>query len=335
VPRAEGDRHPTVVVTFRTPDEMKTGVEALLEPVARVVFLQDLAGDERRRALESADALLAWSPWREVQPEEIEAMGRAPFMQLISAGADQVRFSDVPDEMTIASNVGAWAEPMAEHVVAMILAVAKRLAISTAELTRGEFHQLTRRTMPIAGSVCGILGFGGIGKATGRRMSALGAKVHAVNTTGRTDETVEFVGTLEDLDAVLADSDSLVIALPLTKQTRGLIGSRELALMKPTAILVNVARGAIVEEEALYQHLRTHPDFGAGIDAWWDEPRGDAKFATRFPFFELPNLIGSPHNSALVPGIEHHAVRQAAENVARYLRGEPVTGVVRREDYQG
>jgi phosphoglycerate dehydrogenase-like enzyme len=165
-------------------------------------------------------------------------------------------------------------------------------------------------------------------------MSALGARIHAVNTSGRTNEAVEFVGTLADLDAVLAASDFLVIALPLTKSTRGLIGRRELAEMKPTAILVNVARGAIVDEEALYQHLRTHADFAAGIDAWWNEPRGKEKFSTRFPFLELPNLIGSPHSSALVPGVELLAVRRAAENVARHLRGEPVTGVLRREDYE-
>jgi phosphoglycerate dehydrogenase-like enzyme len=216
----------------------------------------------------------------------------------------------------------------------MILALAKRLHLTTAELARGEFNQLIR-TAPIEGSVVGIIGFGGIGKATGRRMAALGAKVHAINSTGRTDEPVDFAGTLDELDAVLAASDFVVIALPLTKSTRGLIGRRELALMKQTAILVNVARGAIVEEGALYEHLRTHPEFRAGIDAWWDEPRGKGTFATHFPFFELPNLIGSPHNSALVPGIELQAARRAAENVARYLRGEPPTGVVRREDYEG
>jgi phosphoglycerate dehydrogenase-like enzyme len=322
-----------VAVTFKVTGEMRAGIQEALGPSGTAIFLGDLQGAGRRTALESADALLVWSPWRELEPDEIRLIGRAPFMQLVSAGADQVRFEDLPPSMTVASNVGAYAEPMAEHAVAMILALAKRLNRTNAELARGEFSQWIR-TIRIEGSVCGILGFGGIGKATGRLLTALGVRIHAVNTTGRTDEDVEFVGTLDDLDAVLAASDFLVVALPLTKSTRGLIGRRELAAMKPTAILVNVARGAIVDEAALYEHLRTHPDFGAGIDAWWDEPRGKARFSTRFPFFELPNLIGSPHNSALVPGIELHAVRRAAENVGRHLRGEPVTGVVRREDYE-
>jgi phosphoglycerate dehydrogenase-like enzyme len=164
-------------------------------------------------------------------------------------------------------------------------------------------------------------------------MRAFGARIHAVNSSGHTDDPVEFCGTLSDLDRVLAAADVLVIGIPLTAGTRGLIGARELGRMKKTAILVNVARGAIVDERALYEHLRANPGFSAGIDAWWDEPRGGAPFRTNYPFFELPNLIGSPHNSGDVPGIMYYAARQAAQNVRRYLLGDAVSGVARREDY--
>ena len=105
-------------------------------------------------------------------------------------------------------------------------------------------------------------------------MAAFGARVYAINRSGRSTAGAEFTGTLADLDQVLAVADVLVIALPLTRATRGLIGPRELALMKPTAIVVNVARGPLIDQGALYQHLRAHPDFGAGIDTWWDEPTG-------------------------------------------------------------
>jgi glycerate dehydrogenase len=222
---------------------------------------------------------------------------------------------------------------MAEHVLAMTLSLAKRLPQRHAALAAGRFDQ--RHLLTLRGAVCAILGYGGIGIATARLMRAFGARIYAVNRSGRTSEPADFTGTLADLGAVLAAADVLVICLPLTLATRGLIGAGELALMKPTAILVNVARGAIVDEAALYEHLRTHPEFTVGIDAWWEEPAGGGAFKTAYPFFGLPNFIGSPHNSGLVPGTLPEAARRAAQNVGRYLRDQPVTGLVRREDYAG
>jgi phosphoglycerate dehydrogenase-like enzyme len=322
-----------VVVTFPVPPEMRDVMSEALGASASVAFLAELAGQERTDALRAADAVLCWNLRRELQAEDERAAIRTvPFVQLLSAGADQVPFEDVAETTVVASNVGAYAEPMAEHVMAMALALARRLPQKHAELARGEFHQWPA-TRSLDGAGMGILGFGGIGKATARLARAFGMRIQAVNTSGRTDEPVEFVGTLADLDAVLAAVDVLVIALPLTRQTRGMIGVRELSLMRPDAILVNVARGVIVDQAALYEHLRTHPDFMAGIDAWWSEPFGQGEFKTDHPFFELPNLLGSPHNSAIVPGIELKAARRAAANVARHLRGEPVAGLVRREDY--
>jgi glycerate dehydrogenase len=322
------DDSPLVAVTFRLGRER---LADLFGGAVRAESLDGLPDDERARTLGVADALLVGSWRRELRPEEGPALG-ARFVQLLSAGADQLPFDQLPRNATVASNVGAYAEPMAEHVLAMALALLKRLPQGHAKLAAGVWDQSVPSQW-VRGAVCGILGFGGIGKATGRLMRALGLRVHAINTSGRTDEPVEFVGTLDDLDAVLAAADVLVISLPLTRHTRGLIGARELGLMKPTAVLVNVARAAIVDEAALYDHLRAHREFSAGIDAWWVEPFGSGEFRVDHPFFDLPNLLGSPHNSALVPGIMRQATRRAAANVLRFLRGQPVTGVVRAEDY--
>jgi len=105
--------------------------------------------------------------------------------------------------------------------------------------------------------------------------------------------------------------------------------------MKADAVLVNVARGAIVKERDLYEHLRSHPEFTACIDAWWFEPFKFGKFQINYPFFELPNLIGSPHNSVLVNGIMTDGARRAAQNVLRYLNKEQVRGVVQRAGETG
>jgi glycerate dehydrogenase len=321
------DGRPLVVATF------PVDKDALANDLGGAVEVQAVTGlpeDQRARTLRAADVILALN-WRtELRPDEGPALG-VRFVQLLSAGADHLPFDQLPPQAQVASNAGAYAAPMAEHAVAMALALMKRLPQNSAKLAAGVWEQSFTRW--VNGAVWGILGFGGIGTAVGRLVRALGGRVHGINASGRTDEPVEFVGTLDDLDTVLAAADVVVISLPLTQRTRDLIGRRELELMKPSAILVNVARGAIVGEAALYDHLQSHPEFSAAIDAWWVEPFGAGEFRLDDPFFELPNLLGSPHNSALVPGVLEEATRRAATNILRFLRGERVTGLVRAEDY--
>ncbi|HVB42744.1 MAG TPA: 2-hydroxyacid dehydrogenase [Streptosporangiaceae bacterium] len=305
---------------------------AVLGADADLAFLQQRPEGERAALLARANAVIGWNPPRELPDGALKQARELRFVQLLSAGADSVDFRAIPESVVLAGNVGAYSRPIAEHVVAMTLALARRLPQRHADLALGDFNQ-SDRLITLDGAVCAILGYGGIGRATAALMRPFGARIHAVNSSGQVAEPVEFTGTLADLDQVLAAADVLVIALPLTSATRGLIGARELSLMKPTAILVNVARGAIVDEQALYWHLAENPQFCAGIDVWWHEPRAGSGFRTNFPFFDLPNVIGSPHNSSIVPGVLRHAARMAAENVRRFLRDEPVTGVMNPRDY--
>ncbi len=322
----------SIVVTFRCPAEQRALLEELLGGDASLTFLDDVEPAERGKALEEATVLFSWNFPREIQPGEYSRLQGVKLVQLVSAGADQMPFADLPPHLTVASNPGAYAAPMAEHVLAMVLALAKRLLPQHQKLTRAEFDQFTRNRR-LSGMTAGILGFGGIGRATARLLRAFGMKILAINTSGSSPEPADFMGTLENLDHVLGESDVVVVCLPLTKATRGVIGGAELARMKPDAILVNVARGPIIDEAALYEHAKTHPDFLVGIDAWWIEPFQYGEFRMDHPFLDLPNVLGSPHNSAVVAGSLVDGARQAAVNIRDFLSGEPVTGIVRREDY--
>jgi glycerate dehydrogenase len=324
-----------VAVSYPVDDEFIRINAEVLGRDAAVAFLPRLGDGQRRETLRQAEALIGLNLSRELPAGAWQDVPGLRFIQLLSAGADGTDFAAIPEQVTLASNVGAYAEPIAEHVMAMTLALARRLRQRHAALARGEFNQADP-LLTLNGAVCAVLGFGGIGRATARLMRPFGARIYAVNSSGRTGEPVDFAGTLADLDQVLAAADVLVVALPLTTATRDLIGARELALMKDTAIMVIVSRAAVVDERALYEHLLGRPASGAGIDAWWHEPgaAGPASsFSTAYPFLGLPNVIGSPHNSGIVPGVLPSAARQAALNVRRYLRGEAVTGVVNREDY--
>ena len=321
-----------VAVTFRPDESERAAIFSTLEGLGGAAFLGDLDDRARSDALASAEVLLSWRPEREMDAAELALAKRVRLIQLLSAGADHLSFDRLPPAAIVASNVGAYADPMAEHALAMALALAKLLPQNHASLAAGEFPP-PPRTLRLKGGVAVFLGFGGIGRSCARLFRCLGMRIHAINTSGRTNEDVEFVGSIRDLETVLRAADVAVVALPLTRATRGLIGVRELAWMKPTAILVNVARGAILDERALYLHLVANPEFSAGIDTWWDEPpRGDP-FEPQHPFFDLPNLLGSPHNSSLVPGIEAEAAAEAARNIVRFLRGEPVVGIQSPEDY--
>jgi len=286
-----------------------------------VAYLPDLCGAARAEALAAASVLFARNTGKELDDAEHGRLGHLSLIQFFSAGIDYVPLHRLPAAVPIAANGGAFAEPMAEHALAMILAGAKRLVVEHANLSRGEFNQFTPTRM-LQGMTVGILGFGGIGVATAKLCKALGLEVHAINRRGRTDQTVDWMGTPDDLDTLLGASDALVLSVPLTARSKGLIGGRELALMKPDAMLVNLARGEIVDETALFAHLKANPAFIACIDAWWIEPVRHGEFRMQHPFLDLPNVIASPHNSASVGGWRSVALERAAENCRRVFHDE-------------
>jgi phosphoglycerate dehydrogenase-like enzyme len=321
-----------IVVTYNPTPEEKALFLEMLGGAVSLTFLTEIPPAQREQSLKNATALLSWNFPREILPQEYSKLQHVTLIQLITAGADYMPFADLPTHMSIACNAGAYAIPMAEHNLAMTLALAKRLLIEHQKLRNGIFDDTTLNRS-LYGATAGIIGFGGTGRATARLMRAFGMHIYALNQSGKSAEPTEFIGTLHDLEHVLRSCDVVVLSLPLIRATQGLIGKNELAWMKPDAILVNSARGAIIDEEALYIHARKHPTFMVGIDTWWEEPLRGGTFRMGYPFLELPNVLGSPHNSALDSQVILVAARQAAENITRFFKGERMMGIVRREDY--
>lgn len=278
-------------------------------------------------------------------------MPRLKFVQSVLAGVDRIDFEQIPPAVLISGNAGAYAEAMAEHVVGMVLYFAKDLGGHNSRLKDGIFEY--RYSMSLKGKTMGIIGAGGIGQAVARVAKCLGMKTMGVNTSGKPAPYFDETMNTENLETVLKESDIVVLSLPLTVHTHHLIDSKKLGLMRKHCILVNVARGEIIEQKALYEHLKKNLDFKCANDVWWYYPKAGERFSQEYAFFELPNFLGTPHVSGFVPGREQMALEQAIDNIVRFAKYEQrkkkdkhqgeiesnieveVKGLANREDYLG
>lgn len=324
----------SVVVTSSIEAGIRKRIEAPLQDVAEVVYLEDSDRESRRAILRDADVLLSFFFNKEIERGEYSLLENLRLLQTISTGVDYLPFTDIPRHVAIACNAGGWAYQIAEHVLSMTMALARHLVPLHMKLASGEFDQRSLFLRNLKGLTAGIIGYGGIGRHTAHLFKALGMKIMAINTSGKTTDSVDYVGTLHSLPHVLENADVVVLTLPLTKQTKNLIGREQLLIMKKDAILINVARAPLVVEKDLYEHLKLFPEFQAGLDVWWNEPTwGRGTFEINYPFFDLPNFLGSPHNSNNVIGAMADACQVAAENVALFLKGELWHGQINRADY--
>jgi phosphoglycerate dehydrogenase-like enzyme len=237
----------------------------------------------------------------------------------------------------VSSNAGGFSAGVAEFALALILAAAKRVvkldyALRTGEFDPSKWGHLAREVVLLRGRTLGILGYGGIGRAVGAMGRALGMNVIAFSRHASPEGEVQLFHGGEGLLRVLRKSDAAVIALPLSKLTVGLIGTAELAAMKDDAILVNVARAEIVDEEALYRHLLKHQQFTYATDVWQIK-RGRETYSSKFPLLKLPNFIGTPHVAGGSSALTGEPSKLAAENLLRYLKGEAPQNVVDPSEY--
>lgn len=254
-------------------------------------------------------------------------------IQSVRAGADSVDFGLIPEAVVYCGNVGAYSLPMGEFTMGMILYLAKYLSLRNEKLKIGKGEY--RNSDLLRGKTIGIIGAGGIGMEVARLAKSFGMKALGVNRSGRLTAFFDKVYGHSGIDSVLKLSDVVVLSLPLTVNTFHTIDSRRLRLMKKNCILVNVGRGYLIDERALYKHLKKNPEFRCALDVWWRYPKQGEKFVQRFPFFELPNFLGTPHVSGFVPEEREIAINSALDNIQRFVKGRKLRGIIRREDYLG
>ncbi|GAB1487522.1 2-hydroxyacid dehydrogenase [Aminivibrio sp.] len=265
----------TLLVTCSAPPSLREEIQGALEGEGEILYLEDISEDRRKEALSSANVLFSFFFNKEVREEEYPLLADLDLFQSISAGLDFLPFEKLPEKMILACNAGGWAPQIAEHTLGLLLALTRRIIPLSNDLAGGKFNRQSYTLSCLRDKIMTVARYGGIGRKTAELARCFGMKIRALNTSGRTADSVDFAGTLSDLPRVLPDTDVLLLSLPLNRHTRGIIGRKELDMMKKDAILLNVARAPLVVED-LYRHLGKTPTSGRGLTSGGGSPPGGA-----------------------------------------------------------
>jgi phosphoglycerate dehydrogenase-like enzyme len=268
----------------------------------------------------------------------LAAYPAAPHMKLVQSVATGTELFDLaamPKGVSVCNAFG-HETAIAEYIVMTWLALHHRLFEISGEFReRGSWRSSwVQSGVPhgeVRGSTLGIVGYGRVGREVARRASGFGCRILAANRSPReADPWVERVYPLAELDRMLPECDTVALCTALGPETTGLITAHRLSLMKPTAFLINIARGQVVDEDAVWAALRDRKIGGAALDVWWQYPTGDdpTRRGSRHPFHELPNVIVTPHNSGWTAGMVRRRWDEIADNIGRFARGEQVTNLV-------
>ena len=292
--------------------------------------------------------------WREGDPDEarVAALAEAdalivtrfgagmpptPNLKLIqspAAGYDRMDEAAVPRGCVVC-NVHEHEIGISEYVMLAMLEWVIRLGRINANFKRGSWADGLSVLGPVHGELwgktVGIVGLGHIGHGVARRAKAFGMRVVAATRTPRPARgAIDWIVGMDRLDEFLPNCDFILIACPLTSATRRLLDARRLALCKRSAVLINVARAEIIDEDALYATLRENIIGGAVLDVWYSYPSGEAQDArpSRHPFHELENVIMTPHCAAWTEGLFARRWSFIAANLDRFATGKTLKNVV-------
>lgn len=258
-------------------------------------------------------------------------------LRWVHSGSAGVRSSLTPEmraaDLVFTNSAGIHGPPMAETVLAMLLHFARGLDLALVAQREGRwdtapFYAADTPVDEVAGSTVGILGYGGIGREVARRILPLGMKVLGLKRSpgGDAPEGVELLHGEAGLERLLAESDWLVVTAPDTPDTRGLLTRDHIGRMKRGAVFINVARGAIADEDALVEALRSGHLRGAGLDVFTHEP-----LPPGHPFWGLANVLVMPHVSPVTRRFWRREVDLIVGNLRAFLAGDPLRNLVDRE----
>jgi phosphoglycerate dehydrogenase-like enzyme len=307
------------------------GIRARL-PVGLDVEILDDPIDQARLPQAAADAdILVSNHWRADYPPA----PKVRLVQSVATGVELIELAALPAGVAVCNAFG-HESAIAEYVVMVMLAWRHRLFEISGEFRehaswRTSWVQGGAPHGEVRGSTLGIVGFGRVGREVAWRAAPFGCRILVANRTPREPEPgVEQVFPLAEIDRMLPQCDTVALCTALGPETTGLIDAHRLSLMRPSAFLINIARGQVVDEDAIYSALRDQTIGGAALDVWWQYPNmaEPERRGSRHPFHELPNVIATPHNSGWTDGMIERRWNEIADNINRFLRGGSLINLV-------
>lgn len=287
---------------------------------ARYRFADDAAGV--RAGLPLADAILHWSDRTTLLREAWPTANRLRWIHAVGVGVEWAIFPElIGSDVQLTNCRGVFDRTMPEYALGLLLALAKELPATVAAQRERRWRH--RPLVALVGRRAVVVGAGTIGRATARLLAAIGMEVAVVGRTARQDPEFGRILAGNDLTTILPGVDALVAVLPLTAETRGLIGRAELAALPSSALLVNIGRGATVDESALIDALRTGGLAGAALDVFEHEP-----LPLESPLWDFTNVIVSPHIGGDIDGWQSWFSDAFLANLARFMAHEPLENVV-------
>lgn len=306
------------------------GFTGLVGPEAEIRILpDDLRASDDQRAYAQADVIVGVK-----FDAGLPVPSQLRLFHVPGAGYDAVDLGLLPGSAAVCNCFG-HEQAIAEYVMSALLARHIPLADADARLRQGDWAYWAgspeRVHGEIAGKTIGLLGFGHIGKAIAARAKAFEMRVHVANRSPvATSATVDRAFTLDALSEFWGSADVVVVSVPLTEATKGIVGADAFAAMRPDAVVVNVGRGPTIDEAALFEALKSRRIGGAIIDTWYRYPGADANpQPANLPFSELPNVVMTPHMSGWTSGTIRRRQRTIADNIKARFGGGALVNVVR------
>jgi len=296
-------------------------------PQLKLVHLPDYKRVDAE--ISDAEIGIAWS----IRPEQIKAAKKLRWIHSPAAAVHQLIFPELVESDLVLTNARDVHGPVvAEHVIAQIFALAKKIPDSVRLQEKHEWGQQRiwdelPRVREVAGATVGLIGLGSIGRAVSKSAKALGMRVIAVREhPEKGGEGADVVLGPAQVDEVFRKADYVVLAAPVTDNTRAIANAERLVLMKPDACLINVGRGPLIDEAALLEALKQKRIGGAALDVFDKEP-----LPADSPLWDLDNLLITPHTAGMTDKLWERHYTLFSENLRRYSSGQPLIAVVDKQ----